>query len=64
MLRLAGFVLRAAFWLGLVSLFVPGLMPRELIQTSHLDLAGERAAQDTLTPIDRVASWRGPRDRK
>jgi hypothetical protein len=62
MVRLAWLVIRAAFWLALASLFVPGLMPREVIQASHYELVGERGGRDTLTPADRVASWRGRRD--
>ena len=61
MLRLAWFVLRAAFWLGLLSLFVPGSLPFPAINARPADSVVERAAQDTLTPRDRVASWRGPR---
>jgi hypothetical protein len=64
MVRLAWFVLRAAFWLGLASLFVPGLMPREVIQASQLDRIGERMARDTLTPLDREVPWRGPREHR
>ena len=63
MLRLGWFVLRAAFWLGLASLFVPGFLPREETAASHPDGISERAARDTLTPLDRVVSWRGPRVR-
>jgi hypothetical protein len=63
LLRLVWFVLRAAFWLGLLSLFVPGSMPFGPITASQLDTVAERAAPDTLTPLDRVASWRGPRSR-
>jgi len=61
MLRLAWFFLRATFWLGLLSLFVPGSLPFGAITASHVDGVVERTAQDTLTPVDRVASWRGPR---
>jgi len=60
MLRLAWFPLRAVFWLGVVSLFVPGSLLRETITGGHVDLRTERRAQDTLTPADRVASWRKP----
>ena len=62
MVRLAWFVLRAAFWLGIASLFVPGLMPREAIQAGQVDLVGERMGRDTLMPLDRLPPWRGPRD--
>ena len=61
MLRLVWFVLRAAFWLGLLSLFVPGSLPFQTITASPVESVVERAAQDTLTPADRVPSWRGPR---
>ena len=61
MLRLAGILLRAVFWLGLVSLFVPGSPLREAAPGGHVGLLAERTAQDTLTPADRVASWRGLR---
>jgi len=53
--------LRATFWLGLLSLFVPGSLPFGMITASHVDGVVERPTQDTLTPVDRVASWRGPR---
>jgi len=62
MFRLAWFLLRAAFWLGLLSLFVPGVLPRGET-TASVEAIGERAARDTLTPVDRVASWRAPRAR-
>jgi hypothetical protein len=62
-IRLAWFVIRVAFWLGLVSLFAPGLMPWEVIDAGRLELVGQRTARDTLTPLDRVAPWRGPRAR-
>lgn len=62
MFRLAWFFLRAAFWLGLASLYVPGFLPRGETGAS-VEVAGERAAGDTLTPVDRVASWRAPRVR-
>jgi hypothetical protein len=61
MFRLAWFVLRAAFWLGLLSLFVPGSLPFHAITASPRYGVVERAAQDTLTPRDRMAAWRGPR---
>lgn len=64
MFRLAWFSLRAAMWLGLASLFLPGFLPPDEAITSRIDRGGERAAQDTLTPVDRVASWRAPRIRK
>jgi len=64
MFRLAWFFLRAALWLGLASLFLPGFLPRDETITNRMDGAAERAAQDTLTPADRVASWRAPRVRK
>jgi hypothetical protein len=64
MLRLAWFVVRAAFWLGLLSLFVPGFLPREATTASQVDTIGKGTAQDTLTPVDRVMSWRGPRSRR
>jgi hypothetical protein len=63
MLRLAWFFLRAAFWLGLLSLFVPGSLPFQAITAGQGDSVVERAAQDTLSPADRVASWREPRTR-
>jgi len=63
MLQLAWFVVRAAFWLGLLSLFMPGFLPREATTASQADTVGERTGQDTLTPHDRVMSWRGPRPR-
>ena len=61
MLKLAWFVVRAAFWLGLLSLFVPGFLPRDATTASQVDTIGERTARNTLTPLDRVTSWRGPR---
>jgi len=63
MLSLAWFILRAAFWLGLVSLFVPGSLPFQAITARPLESVVERAAQDTLRPADRMPSWRGPRAR-
>jgi len=60
MLRLGWFVLRAAFWLGLLSLFVPGSLPFPAITAHRLENIVERAAHDTLMPFDRVASWRRP----
>ena len=63
MLSLGWFALRAAFWLGLASLFVPGSLPFGAITASQVDPIVERPARDTLTPLDRVASWRGPRNR-
>jgi hypothetical protein len=62
-LRLAWFVVRAAFWLGLFSLFVPGALPFRAITVNKIDGGVERVGQDTLTSLDRVASWRGPRVR-
>jgi hypothetical protein len=59
--KLAWFVLRAVFWLGLVSLFVPGLLPRQIVPASEVDAVGEKPSQDTLRPVDRVASWHKPR---
>ena len=62
MLSLAWFVLRAAFWLGLVGLFLPGSLPFQAIIAKPVESIVERAAaRDTLTPADRVPSWRGPR---
>lgn len=61
MLSLGWFVLRAAFWLGLASLFVPGSLPFGTITANQVDSVAERVARDTLTPLDRVASWRAPR---
>lgn len=61
MLRLTWFLLRAALWLALAGLFAPGLLPRETTTASHIEFLGEKTSQDTLTPFDRVASWRGPR---
>ena len=60
MLRLAWFVLRAAFWLGLLSLFVPGALPFHAITATPVDIAVDRTAQDTLTRDDRVVVWRAP----
>lgn len=57
MLSLGWFVLRAAFWLGLASLFVPGSLPFGTITANQVDSVAERVARDTLTPLDRVASW-------
>ncbi|HEV3193782.1 MAG TPA: hypothetical protein VGY54_24925 [Polyangiaceae bacterium] len=62
MVKLAWFILRAAFWLGLFSLFVPGFLPREATTASQV-IVDERPERDTLTPVDRVASWREPRSR-
>ncbi|MBV8753845.1 MAG: hypothetical protein JO328_13375 [Hyphomicrobiales bacterium] len=62
MLRLAWFFVRTAFWLGLLSLFVTGSLPLWPVP-SEINGVVERAAQDTLTPADRVLSWRGPRIR-
>jgi hypothetical protein len=59
MFRLAWFVLRAAFWLGLLSLFVPGSLPFETISARPVESVVERAAQDTLTPTDRAPAWHG-----
>ena len=60
MLRLAWFVLRAAFWLGLLSLFVPGALPFGTMTATQAEGVAERASQDTLTPADRVVSWHTP----
>jgi len=62
-LRLAWFVVRAAFWLALLSLFVPGSVPFWVTTDNKIEGSVERMAQDTLTPADRVLSWRGPRTR-
>jgi len=64
MLRLAWLVVRAAFWLGLLSLFLPGSLPFWAITPTKVDGVVERPAQDTLTPADRAMSWRGPHSRK
>jgi len=61
MVKLAWFALRAVFWLGLVSLFVPGLLPRPTMPAREVGAAGAKPSQDTLTPVDRVASWHKPR---
>jgi hypothetical protein len=61
MLSLGWFVLRAAFWLGLASLLVPGSLPFGAITASQVAPVVERPGRDTLTPVDRVTSWRGPR---
>ena len=62
MVKLAWFILRAAFWLGLLSLFLPGFPSREASTASQV-IVDERPERDTLTPVDRVTSWRGPRIR-
>ena len=61
MLRLAWFVLRAAFWLALLSLFMPGSLPFQTITAPPAESIVERPTQDTLTPRDREVSWRAPR---
>jgi hypothetical protein len=58
MFRIAWLLLRAGFWLGLASLFVPGSPLREATTGGRANLLVERTAQDTLTAADRVASWR------
>ena len=60
MLSLAWFVLRAAFWLALASLFMPGSLPFGAITANKVRSVAERPARDTLMLADRVASWRGP----
>jgi hypothetical protein len=61
MLSLAWFVLRAAFWLGLLSLFVPGALPFQTITAGPAESVVERTTLDTLTSQDRAVAWRGPR---
>ena len=63
MLSLGWFVLRAAFWLALASLFMPGSLPFGAITANKVDGVAERPPRDTLMPADRVESWRGPRVR-
>jgi hypothetical protein len=60
MVRLAWFLVRAAVWLGVVSLFMPAFALRETVPASQFGVVDERPAQDTLTPSDRVTSWRKP----
>jgi hypothetical protein len=60
MFRLAWFLVRAAIWLGIGSLFMPAFAPRLTFPASQVDAIDERPARDTLTSIDRVASWHKP----
>jgi hypothetical protein len=57
MFRLAWFLVRAAIWLGIGSLFMPAFAPRAIFPADVID---ERQARDTLTAVDRVVSWHKP----
>jgi hypothetical protein len=70
------FLVRLAFWLGVVVLLLPPAPPQEIAPAPQVGAtktasatkgtvdATRRAARDTLTPADLALPWRGAQGRR
>jgi hypothetical protein len=70
------FLMRMAFWLGVVSLMLPAAPSQKATSVPQVGGTGgmsaakgvaksaRKTSQDTLMPADLAAPWRGPRPRK